>query len=141
MKTSIYSDELFPIIKNELEEGKTVSFTVSGTSMRPFLKDKKSQVSIKKASSYKKYDIILYENHAKKMVLHRIVKGENPFTVYGDALRVKELVYMNQIVGKVISIKTADKTKNPNHWFYQLKVKLWILLRPFRRLLLKLIRK
>jgi hypothetical protein len=141
MKAHILSKDIFPIVKETLLNGKTITLTVSGTSMRPFLKDKISKVTLKAFETYKKCDIILYENELGHMVLHRITKKGVPFIVYGDALTKKELVPKDKIYGKVIELYEKDKIIKIENPFYKMKVIMWLTLKPFRRLLLRLVRK
>ena len=75
MNKPISLDDIFPIISEQLVSGGNASFTIHGTSMLPFLKDRKDKVWITKPNrELKKYDIIFYRLDGVGFILHRIVK-------------------------------------------------------------------
>ena len=81
MNKPISLTDIFPLISEQLETGGNASFTIHGTSMLPFLKDRKDKVWITKPNrNFKKYDIIFYRLDGVGFILHRIVK------VTGDGL-------------------------------------------------------
>lgn len=129
--------ELLSVITEFLHDNKDVEIKVKGNSMIPFFKHNKTDVRIRKVKVYKKYDVVLASLN-NKVILHRIIKINNSEAILmGDGLLTKEIVPLNNIYGKVISFKTNNKIiKN-----YNLKVKIWVLLRPIRRILLKFIKK
>ena len=54
-------DELMPFITEQLNEGKSVTFSPRGTSMLPLLKEGRDSVTLSKpVGRLKKYDIPLY---------------------------------------------------------------------------------
>lgn len=132
MKLSAYT--LLPIIIEELEEGKKVTFKVKGHSMWPFYKDSKTNVTLTKAS-YHKWDVVLamYQN---QYVLHRIIKvSKDGFILRGDGAIRKEFVLPNDIFGKVISYQTKQEI-NESSRIHRILVKLWVY-NPLRRILLR----
>jgi signal peptidase I len=140
-KTHVLSKDLFPVIKETLANKQIVSLKVSGSSMRPFLIHQLSTVKILQSETYKKYDVVLYENPNKQMVLHRIIKIKDYFLICGDALKANEIIEPSKIYGKVIQISHGNKDVNIYATSYKLRVRLWVYLKPFRRILLKLLRK
>ena len=139
--TKVLSNDVFPLIKETLNNKQAVSIKVTGNSMRPFLVHQKSIVTLLQSNTYKKYDIVLYENPQHKMVLHRIVKVHDNLIICGDALKNNEIIHKDNVYGKVIDINTNQKPIKMDTNFYKLKVRLWVTLKPFRRILLKLTRK
>ncbi len=133
-KLVLNNKEFIAIIEEHLNLGKTVSIKVKGNSMLPFFIDDKTLVDLKKDNSYKKYDVVLAKYH-NKYVLHRIIKiKDDKITLRGDGNLSKEIIGLNNIYGKVISFKTNNKSiKN-----YKFKVITWNLLRPIRKVLLKI---
>ncbi|MFA5692508.1 MAG: S24/S26 family peptidase [Acholeplasmataceae bacterium] len=135
MKTlTIDNHEFIKIIKEHLNLGQIVSIKVKGNSMLPFFINDKTVVDLKKEKNYLKYDVILakYNNH---YVLHRIIKiKDNIYVLRGDGNLTKEVVKYEDIYAKVVGFKTNEKTIKR----YKFKVFLWQLLRPIRRILLKL---
>lgn len=128
------SETLLPIVIEELNLGKKVTFKVKGQSMRPFFKDSITDVTLKK-STYRKWDVVLakYQN---QFVLHRIIKVyDDGFILRGDGAVRKEFVLIENVYGKVVFYKTKKQIIESSK-FNRLKVKLWVL-NPFRRLLLR----
>ncbi len=128
-----------PLIKELLEDNQSVKFKISGTSMLPFFKHKKTTVTLIKKDCYKRYDAILYQvNDA--FVLHRIIKlKEDLYLTCGDALKTIEMVSKNNVLGYVSSFEYNEHITNSNSKAYMFKVKVWHFLKPFRRILLKII--
>ncbi len=140
-EVKVLSKEIIPVFIEFLNEGKSVRFKVSGHSMLPFFKHQKTIVTLNIKDNYKKYDVILYMSNGLYK-LHRIIKvNDDHFIVYGDALKNKEIIYQKDIIGYV-EFHTGKKRNiyYKNNW-YLFKVKLWILLKPFRRFLIKGLRK
>ena len=128
------SETLLPIVIEELNLGKKVTFKVKGHSMWPFFKDSITDVTLK-TSTYRKWDVVLakYQN---QFVLHRIIKVyDDGFILRGDGSVRKEFVLIENVYGKVVFYKTKKQIIESSK-FNRLKVKLWVL-NPFRRLLLR----
>ena len=138
-KILINNNNLFKVIIDELASGKKVSFKVKGNSMLPFFRDTKTLIELKKTNTYKKYDVILFKLENKYYV-HRIIKiKENRIICMGDALTSKEIINETNIIARVISYQNK-KLINTNSKKYKIRVTLWMLLRPIRRLIVKIIR-
>lgn len=138
-KILINNNNLFKVIIDELASGKKVSFKVKGNSMLPFFRDTKTLIELKKTNTYKKYDVILFKLENKYYV-HRIIKiKENRIICMGDALTSKEIINESNIIARVISYQNK-KLINTNSKKYKIRVTLWMLLRPIRRLIVKIIR-
>lgn len=137
----ILSKEIMPYVKELLDMNKAVELKVSGNSMLPFFKHHETIVHLSKKQTYNTNDVILYLNN-DSYILHRIYKQKNNyFIVFGDALKTKEIVYPSQILGFVEFHVKNGKQINSNSKRYLFKVKLWKLLKPFRKPLLLIIRK
>lgn len=85
-----------------------ITLRVTGSSMRPLLRDNIDCVVIKKytSGSIKVGDIAFYTRQDGTVVLHRIIKKCNDGTLIacGDSQIAKERVQDNQISGTVISV-------------------------------------
>jgi hypothetical protein len=140
-EVKVLSKEIIPVFIEFLNEGKSVGFKVSGHSMLPFFKHQKTIVTLSRKEIYEKYDVILYSSYGLYK-LHRITKvKEDHFIVYGDALKDKEIIYHKDVIGYVeYHTNTVRKIHYKNRW-YIFKLKIWILLKPLRRFLIKGLRK
>lgn len=78
--------ELWPVMKEQLEQGKTVEFLPNGTSMLPLIRQKRDRIVLKKApKQLKKYDLPLYLRNNGQFVLHRVVDiDKNGYVMCGD---------------------------------------------------------
>lgn len=142
MKQLVSSTEILNFASELLDQGQETSFTVTGTSMRPFLKSKETLVTLASVKSIKpkKFDIVMYKVN-DCYILHRIVnQKENDYIIMGDALKVKEVVSKDNLIGVVVKYEYKNKIiLRDNRWML-FKVKFWYLLRGFRRILLKVFR-
>lgn len=142
MKQSVKSSELLDFATVLLEEGKEATFTINGTSMRPFYKSKATSVTLRGINDFqvKRFDVVLYMNN-NQYLLHRIVKvNEKNLIIMGDALRIKEVVDINNVKGVVIKHEYKGKIIFRDNKFYLFKVKVWYWLRGIRRILLRIFR-
>ncbi len=137
-KRYILSRELLPIIETTLQSGGTFNLTVSGTSMRPFLTHKTTTVTLATPTCYKRHTIYLFKTN-DKVYLHRLIAiDDETFIFQGDALKQKETCTLKNIIGQVTRIEKHGKRIQLDNPFYRFKIKLWVGLKPFRRILLKL---
>ncbi len=139
MEKKVFSHEVMPLVKELLEGGQDVWLTVSGTSMRPFFVNQKTVVKLRfPKDELKKYDVVLYQDH-HQYKLHRIYQiHDHVYTIYGDALKQQETIRFEQIFGVVIEHKLKNRVIKKDDWWYLFKVRIWALLKPFRRLLIRL---
>ncbi len=136
-------EELYPIIKEKIENGGTVQLPITGTSMNPLLYWGRDTVELIKCENPQKYDIIFYRRDNGAFVLHRIVgKNENGFILCGDNQVVKEYgITENHIIAVVKNITRKSKTFSVDKISYKLYVKLWTMILPLRNLILVPMRK
>ena len=142
-KKKISLDEIYPIIKEKIENGGTVQLPITGTSMLPLLVWGRDTVELTKCENPQKYDIIFYRRDDGHFVLHRIVgKNENGFILCGDNQINKEYgITENHIIAVVKSITRKGKTFSVYKFSYKLYVKLWTLILPLRNIILVPMRK
>ena len=78
--------EMWPVMEEQINEGKTVKFTPGGNSMLPLIRPGVDSVLIKKAPDrLRKYDLPLYRRKKGGFVLHRVVKAKNGvYVMRGD---------------------------------------------------------
>ena len=78
--------ELWPVMKEQIDSGKSVVFSPKGTSMLPLIRQGIDKVVLKKApKELKKYDLPLYLRENGQFVLHRVVgKDKDGYVMCGD---------------------------------------------------------
>ena len=84
--------EMWPVMEEQLNAGKTVSFRPGGNSMLPLIRPGEDMVVIKQAQDkLKKYDLPLYRREDGTFVLHRVVGVKNDtYIMRGDNQNVRE---------------------------------------------------
>ena len=142
-KKKISLQEIYPVIKEKIENGGTVQLPITGTSMNPLLYWGRDTVELIKCENPQKYNIIFYRRDNGQFVLHRIVgKDEKGFILCGDNQVKKEYgITEKHIIAVVKSITRNGKTFSVDKFSYRLYVKLWTLILPLRNLILVPMRK
>lgn len=142
-KKKISLDEIYPVIKEKINNGGTVQLPITGTSMLPLLVWSRDSVELHKCENPQKYDIIFYRRDDGHFVLHRIVGNDDKgFILCGDNQVKKEYgITENHIIAIVKSITRKGKTFSVDKSSYKLYVKLWTWILPFRNLILVPMRK
>lgn len=131
-------EELFPLIKQKIDEESEISFCAFGTSMLPFIHDGSDLVTLGPIRSpLKKNDIVFYRRANGQFVLHRIVKvkdtntlllcGDNQFVIEKD-------IHPQQIIARLVRLERdgrAISLSSP-------QAILWSCHLPIRRLALRI---
>ncbi len=108
MSKQIANQEFFKEITELLNSGKSVSFLVKGTSMKPLLPEK-TEVFLRREEDYYKNDICLFL-YQEKFLLHRIKKIENNrYFFQGDNSGRIEDVDKTNIYGRVYQFNKKGK--------------------------------
>ncbi len=142
-KQTVSLNDIRQVIEEQLNQGKEVTFRIKGNSMLPFLVSDVTDVTlVRPLDKCTRYDVVLFQTKEGKYIMHRIIKTiEDEYITMGDALKTREKITQKQIIGVMKSFQTADKIVDCDALSYKRKVILWVLLRPFRRILLGLYRK
>lgn len=113
-------------IKSMLETYGAVTVKPKGRSMLPFLKENRDTVIIKKpCGRIKKYDIVMYM-HEDVLVLHRVIKNGNGFSVIcGDNSQVTENVNNNDIIGVAVQISNDKHEICTDGFFIKIPIVFW----------------
>lgn len=133
---------LIPEMGSLLQEGREVVFTPSGVSMRPYIEGGRDSVLLRKKDRARVGDmcLALVTRPGRKepsYVLHRVIRVEDTRVVLmGDGnLRGEEYCRQKDIIGTVVRITTPWGSRKP-----LTRGRLWRLLLPWRRILLKIYR-
>ena len=130
-KITLDNQTLGKAIIETLNEGKKVSFTVKGISMKPFFKDDQTVVTLMKKTTYQKNDVIFFK-YQQSFKLHRIRKiKKGNIICSGDFLRQKEMIEDNDILGYVLSYQEGNRKEVLTTSFrYRFKVWMWLRIKP-----------
>lgn len=129
--------EMYPIIREILENDGVFSLTPKGNSMFPTIRNGRDKVSLVKApQKLQKYDLPFYIRKNGQFVMHRIVSVEEDgtYTCCGDHQWVLEKgLKQEQMFGLVTQIVRNGKTITPDTKSYQRWVRFWVWFLPARK--------
>jgi len=125
-------------IRTLISEGKTVTPTVKGNSMNPFVVHMRDQMTLGpwKDEDICKGAVALVKDTKNNYLIHRIIKRENNIvTLLGDGnIRITETATLENVIGLMHSItrKGVCHTRKSRLWRFYSAV--WMFLTPIRRL-------
>ena len=130
-------EEIMPVIREQIANDCSVTFSPRGVSMLPMLKEGRDTVTISAPpEKLKKYDIILYQRTNGKYVLHRIVGVGETYTCIGDNQFVLEKgIKREQIIAVCTSFTRGGKKHSVNAPFWRAYAVFWHYSRFPRRVL------
>lgn len=136
------NEQLFVEVERLLSAGRRVVLRAKGNSMLPFIRGGSDSVELVQADHLAPGDILLFRiPSGGSYFLHRLLRMEgNKLWLMGDGnLKGGECCRQQDVIGKVRAIVRADGTRvDCDSPAMRRKVKLWLRLRPLRRLLLAL---
>lgn len=146
MRLELSNELFFAEVEQLISQGESITFTIKGNSMRPWLQNSKHKVIVKPlADSILQCGDIALFRYKGKHILHRVVKIENDkITFSGDGnIGIKEQASKDDVIALVESIITPSGRViecNSNEW--KTKSKLWLALPQFaRRIILGILRR
>jgi len=134
--------DLYPAIKEGLENNQIVEIKIRGNSMRPFLKDQKTSVGLQTFSGQlEKNRIYLYQIN-DKYILHRYLKSTNDKLVFrGDALYSYEYPNRSDIIAKVIYTRNSERKSNPYSFWNRIRFFIRMQIKNLKMFLRRILRK
>lgn len=121
----------------DAEDGSSFPLLVTGTSMQPFLINRRSVVDLKKdvARRPARGDIVLFARRDGAIILHRVVRvHEERLLINGDAQSWTETICPEQVLAYVTHIRRRKRRFAVTSFPYRLLVTLWMPLRVFHPL-------
>ena len=134
-KQAVPMEELFKVIRLQLENGGRARLTVTGSSMMPLFRNRRDTVELIPVSrKQERGQIILYRRESGQFVLHRIVKlTDTGYICCGDNEANPEPVNHGQLLAVVDGYTRKGKKGSLNSFGYRFYVFLWIHLFFLRR--------
>lgn len=138
----VQMQDLMPVFRETLAQGKTVRFSPRGVSMLPMLRQGKDTVILSPVTGkLKKHDIPLYRRDDGAYILHRIIAAGDTYTCIGDHQYVYETgVRDDQIIGVVTAFTRGKREYSVTNLWYRLYVRLWCGTVTIRKKLIRAIR-
>jgi phage repressor protein C with HTH and peptisase S24 domain len=126
----INNQEMMAFVVEAINNNQEIIFRVQGTSMEPFLKHNKTNVTLSSYKKLSKGDIILFrlKNEYK---LHRIIKIKDKHIIAkGDNAYSKEYLLDSDIIGVVSCYETNGKVRDPKSFDLKIYLCLWRFIKP-----------
>ena len=124
-------------IRTLISEGKTVSLTVKGNSMNPFMVHLRDQITLGpwKDEDIRKGTVALVKDIRGNYLIHRIIRrDENTVTLLGDGnIGMTETATFDNIIGIMYSISRKGRVWISDGPGWRAYSCLWALLTPLRR--------
>lgn len=135
--------EYMPILRELIDEGKDVPLLVTGSSMAPFLCDKRDTIIISKPDrTLKKGDMVFYTRPTGQYVMHRIQKVDKDGNLYmiGDnQTEIEGPLPPSCVFGIIHKIIRKGKVMDSSNFWWFFFEKIWINVIPLRKPIAKIV--
>lgn len=144
-KITIDKDTMYQEISRLIAEGKTVSITVKGYSMNPFLMHLRDQITLGPWTDgdIRRGTVALVRDVRGNVLIHRIIRRDgNIIILEGDGnIGLQEKATLDGIAGIMHSITRKNRTYSSKSFIWRAYSCIWMFLRPVRLYPLALWRK
>ena len=144
-KKIIPNEIILPEVARLISEGHTVTLTVRGNSMNPFLVDRRDRIVL---GPFTEADLqpgvaVLARESMGRIVFHRIIhRNGRELTLLGDGnLKATEQTSVADVMGIMVAAIRKDKEYPCNGQTWQRYSSWWMRLTPIRRWLLAIFRR
>ena len=124
-------------VRTLISEGKTVTLTVKGNSMNPFIVHMRDQMTLGpwKEEDLKKGTVALVQDSNGNHLIHRIIKvDEKTVTLLGDGnVFQTETATKNNVIGILYALHRKGRTYTPQSITWRIYSAIWMALTPVRR--------
>lgn len=138
MNKTISLEELLPVMKEQLNNGKTVSFIPKGNSMLPMLRNGEDVVMLKKPEGRLHLSDVAfyYRRETDSYVIHRVVgfQKDGSYIMLGDNNITKEYnIRPEDIIAVMTAFYRKGKMYETKSFKYKAYCEYLYWIRPFRR--------
>lgn len=124
-------------IRKMISEGKTVTITLKGNSMNPFIVHLRDQMTLGpwKDEDIRKGTVALVRDIYGNHLIHRIIKREgNKVTLLGDGnIGMTETATLDNVIGIMYALTRKGRTYTPKSLSWRIYSAIWAILTPIRR--------
>lgn len=132
-------------IRSMVSEGMSVTITVKGNSMNPFIVDRRDQITLGpfEESELRRGCVALVRDVRGEYLVHRIIGREGDMVILlGDGnLRLTEKAHVSEVIAVVRSIERKGRSISTESFVWRMYSWVWMALQPVRRWPLGLWRK
>lgn len=124
-------------IRGMVSEGMSVTITVKGNSMNPFIVDGRDQITLGpfEESELRRGCVTLVRDVRGEYLVHRIIGREGDTVILlGDGnLRATEKALVSEVIAVVRSIERKDRSISTESFLWRAYSWVWMALKPVRR--------
>lgn len=136
----VRNDVLLPEVQRLIAAGHTVTLTVKGVSMSPFMVHMRDQAELGPfdPTALKPGDVVLAKVSTGSFVLHRLVdRRDDKLKLWGDGnLKGREYCTVDDVMGLMTAVIRKGKRYDVNGFVWRSYSVFWRVFSPFRRILL-----
>lgn len=125
-------------IRQLISHGKTVTITVKGNSMNPFIVHERDQITLGpwKKEDLRKGTVALVKDSRNTYLIHRIIRiDDETVTLLGDGnIGYTECATLDNVIGIMYSITRKGRIWRPEDRMWRIYSWFWSVLTPVRRL-------
>ena len=124
------------VLKELVEEGKSVSMLIAGSSMEPFLCHYRDTIFFEKPKrEIRKGDMVFYQRESGQYVMHRVcrVKDDGYYMVGDNQTEIEGPLKREQIFALITQVRRKGKMMGPGDFWWEFFAKVWLRLLPVRK--------
>ena len=130
-----------PVLIDLVNQGESVSLTITGSSMTPFLVHGRDQIRFQKPDRpLKRGDMAFFQRRNGDYIMHRVLRvSDDGYYFVGDGQQVIEgPIAPEQIFGRITQVCRKGKWIGPGNFWWDFFAGAWLTLLPCRPFLRKL---
>ena len=137
-------DAYMPVLQELLAQGQSVSLTVTGESMSPFLRHGRDQIRLAAVTAPpKRGDMVFFRRRNGQYIMHRVLRRlpDGNYAIIGDGQQqVEAPIAPEQIFAVVTQVCRKGTWIGPEAFWWRFFAGPWLTLLPMRPLLLRMAR-
>ena len=137
-------DAYMPVLRELLAQGQSVSLTVTGESMSPFLRHGRDQIRLAAVTAPpQRGDMVFFRRRNGQYIMHRVLRRmpDGNYAIIGDGQQqVESPIAPEQIFAVVIQVCRKGVWLGPESFWWRFFAGPWLTLLPLRPLLRRMAR-
>ena len=137
-------DAYMPVLRELLAQGQSVSLTVTGESMSPFLRHGRDQIRLAAVTAPpQRGDMVFFRRRNSQYIMHRVLRRmpDGNYAIIGDGQQqVESPIAPEQIFAVVTQVCRKGVWLGPESFWWRFFAGPWLTLLPLRPLLRRMAR-